>query len=119
MMEIESGSTDVLKNFDVPIGDPVLTRLYIHDDDAVIELMNPGRSLTETLELALRVDIEHKEAADTQMPTCCRKERSPRLERHEVIEGIEHTNHDVELFSERERSDVSFYETSTWNTTPS
>jgi hypothetical protein len=95
------------------------TSPYIHNDDAVIELVNPGRSLTETLELALGVDIEHEEPTYPQMPTCGRKERNPRLERDEVIESVEHTNHNVELFSERERSDISLYETSIWNTTPS
>jgi hypothetical protein len=119
MMEIESGSIDVLENLDVPVGDPVFARPYIHNDGALIELVNPGRSLTETLELALGVDIEHEEPTDPQMSTCGRKERNPRVERDEVIESVEHTNHNIEHFSERERSDVSLYETSIWNTTPS
>jgi hypothetical protein len=119
MMELESGSRDVLEDFDVPVGDPVFARPYIHDDEAVIELVNPGRSLTEALELALGVDIEHKEPAYPQMPTGCRKERNPRVERDEVIESVENTNDDVELFSERKRSDVSFYQPSIWKTTPS
>ena len=119
MMEIESGSIDVLENFDVPVGDPVFARPYIHNDGAVIELVNPGRSLTETLELALGVDIKHEEPICTQMPIRSGEERNPRIERDEVIESVEDTNHNVELFSERERSDISLYETSIWNTTPS
>src|ERR1700677_4231153 len=118
-MEIESGSIDMLEDLDFPVGDPTFARPYIHNDDAVIELVNPGRSLTEALQLALGVDIEHEKPAYRQMATRGCEERNPRVERDKVIESVEDTDHNVELFSERERRDISLYKTSIWNADPS